>query len=161
MVNGGWETGNLTGWQVEPAATVTVVAAAAHTGLNGLRLSSPATASLTPIQPLWQISQTVTLPAGITKPTLSWLYRAVSGGPTDSLIVEVTNGTNNITRQTPLAPGGWTHAWEDLSAFSGQTVTLNIGFLETSAREVYLDEFSIGATRQGSYPVYLPLIARK
>jgi hypothetical protein len=161
VVNGGWETGDLTGWQVDPTATVAVAQAAAHTGLHGLRLSAPPVVGLAPTPLPWQISQAVTLPADLTKPTLSWFYRVVSGAPTDSLIVEVTNGTNIITRQIPLAPGGWTHAWEDLSAFSGQTVTLRIGFLEASAREVYLDEVSIGATRGGSYPVYLPLISRQ
>jgi len=160
VVNGGWETGDPTGWQVDPSATVSVAQAAAHTGLHGLRLSTPAAVGQAPIPLPWQISQAVTLPADLTKPTLAWLYRIVSGAPTDNLIVEVSNGTNNITRQIPLAPGGWVHAWEDLSAFSGQTVTLRVGFLETSAREVYLDEVSIGATQIGVYPVRLPLIAR-
>jgi len=97
----------------------------------------------------------------LTTPTLSWFYRIVSGAPTDSLIIQVSNGTYDITRQIPLAADGWTPDWADLSAFSGQTVTLRIGFLEASAREVYLDEVSIGATRGGSYPVYLPLISRQ
>ena len=81
--------------------------------------------------------------------------------PTASL-VEVSNGADAITRTIPLTAGGWTHAWEDLSAFSGQTVTLRIGFQGAAgAREVYLDEISIGALRRGSYPLYLPLISRK
>ena len=161
VVNGGWETGNLTGWKSEPGAAVAVEAAAAHTGLNGLRLNSPVTvAGPAGIPAFWQLSQIITLPAELTKPTLSWLYRIASGVPTDSLLIQVTNGTADITRQIPLTPSGWTHAWVDLSAFSGQTVTLRIGFLEASAREVYLDEVSIGATRVGVYPVRLPLIAR-
>ena len=161
VVNGGFETGNLTGWKSEPGAAVAVEAAAAHTGLNGLRLNSPVTvAGPAGIPAFWQLSQIITLPAELTEPTLSWLYRIASGVPTDSLLIQVTNGTADITRQIPLTASGWTHAWVDLSEFSGQTVTLRIGFLEASAREVYLDEVSIGATRVGVYPVRLPLIAR-
>ena len=32
MINGGWETGDLTGWQAAPAAAATVEASAVHTG---------------------------------------------------------------------------------------------------------------------------------
>ena len=137
----------------------TVEAAAAHTGLGGLRLISPLASGP---EPLWQITQTVSLPAGIIEPTLSWLTRVVSGDGAESLLVEVSNGSTAITHTIPLAPIGWTHAWKDLSAFSGQAVTLRIGFQgTTAAREVHLDEISIGATRRGSYPVYLPLISRR
>jgi len=164
VVNGGWEAGDMTGWQTEPGASASVTAAAAHTGLDGLRFSSPATAATTLNRPAmlhWQVSQTVVLPPNIAQPTLSWLYQIIGGAPTDSLVIQVTNGTDDITREIPLMVGGWTHAWEDLSAFSGQTVTLRIGFLETGAREVYVDEVSIGATRVGVYPVRLPLISRQ
>jgi hypothetical protein len=161
VVNGGWETGDLTGWQVEPGAAVAASSLAAHTGLNGLRVGSPeATASIA-LPSIWQIAQGVTLPAELAKPTLSWFYRVVSGAPGESLLIQISNGANEVTREIPLAPGGWTHAWADLSAFSGQTVTLRIGLLGASPREVYLDEVSIGATRVGVYPVRLPLIARQ
>ena len=156
VVNGGWESGDLSGWNAEPGAAVAVTAVA-HTGLGGLHLTAPPGDGSTP---LWQLHQSVTLPAGLTQPTLSWFYRVDSGAPTDSLVVQVTNGTTEITRQFPLTPGGWTHAWADLSTLSGETVTLNIGFLEDGARDVYLDEISIGATRVGVYPCTLPLIAR-
>ena len=130
--------------------------------MGGLRLVSPTTASSALVQPLWQISQTITLPVGISDPTLSWLTRVVSGDPADSLLVEVSAGSDAITHTIPLASGGWVHAWEDLSTFSGQTMTLRIGFQGTAGtREVCLDEVSIGTTRRGSYPVYLPLITRK
>ena len=130
--------------------------------MGGLRLISPATASSALVQPLWQVSQTITLPVSIADPTLSWLTRVVSGDPADSLLVEVSAGSDAITHTIPLASGGWVHAWEDLSTFSGQTMTLRIGFQGAAgAREVCLDEVSIGATRRGSYPVYLPLITRK
>jgi hypothetical protein len=113
-------------------------------------------------EPLWQVSQTITLPLSLAEPTLSWLHQVISGNPAESLLVEVSNGSDAITRTVPLAPGGWTHAWEDLSAFSGQTVTLAIGFRGTTgAREVHLDEISVGATRIGVYPVRLPLILRR
>ena len=164
VVNSGWETGDLTGWQADPEATVVVAQVAAHTGLNGLRLSTPTSVAAASVQPAavyWQISQAVTVPAELTQPTLSWFYRTISGAPTDSLIVQVTNGTYDVTRQIPLLADGWMHAWADLSAFGGQTVTLHIGFLEASAREVYLDEVSIGATQVGVYPVRLPLIVRQ
>ena len=86
----------------------------------------------------------------------------VSGDPADSLLVEVSAGSDAITHTIPLASGGWVHAWEDLSTFSGQTMTLRIGFQGAAgAREVRLDEVSIGATQVGVYPVHLPLISRE
>ena len=75
-------------------------------------------------------------------------------------MVEVSDGTAALTRTIPLAAGGWTHVWEDLSAFSGQIVTLRLGFEGTAAtREAYVDEISIGATRRGSYLIHFPIIA--
>jgi hypothetical protein len=161
VVNGGWETGDLTGWQVEPGATVAASPLAAHTGLNGLRFGSPVAAANTAMPQIWQIAQTISLPAELTKPTLSWFYRVVSGTPGESLLIQVSNGTNEVTREILLASSGWMHAWMDLGAFSGQTVTLRIGLLEADPREVYLDEISIGATQVGVYPVRLPLITRQ
>ena len=157
VVNGGFETGDLSGWQLAPGATAAVKASAAHTGLGGLQLlSTPGDGP----EPLWQVSQTITLPLGLAAPTLSWFTQVASGDPADRLVVEVSNGADAITRTIPLAAGLWMHAWEDLSAFAGQTVTLRIGCRGSAAHWVFLDEINIGATQRGSRSVYLPLVVK-
>lgn len=57
--------------------------------------------------------------------------------------------------------GGWLHDWRDLSAFSGQTVTLQFGFqTQDAGQQIALDEISVGDSAVGVYPVYLPLVMR-
>jgi hypothetical protein len=156
VTNGGWETGDLTGWSSDPAITPTIEITAAHTGWYGLRLDNVGSGSGF----LSYITQSVSIPITWTKPTLSLMYR-VKQGSGDNFSAVVTNDSSGITSTVSVTPGNWIHAWVDLSAFSGQTVTLKFGFQnQIDAQQIYLDEISLGDTQQGVYPVYLPLVQR-
>ena len=125
--NGGFETGDFTGW-----------------GCRSQTHSSPPPSSLPRRTAAWQVCASIprrpprpSRPmacarrwscADVPAPTLSLLYRVVSGNPADMLAVEVRLGQHHGARGTPhLAPGGWTHLWLDLSMFRDQTVTVRFG----------------------------------
>jgi hypothetical protein len=157
VINGGWETTDLTGWNSGLGVTPTVEMTATHTGLYGLALeASGGTASFWPY-----VTQTLSIPSTWAQPTLSFLYKAVEGEADDALQAVVSDGSEVITHTVILTSTSWTHTWNDLSAFSGQTVTLRFGFEEqTSGQQVYLDEVSVGETEAGVVSVYLPLVMR-
>ncbi len=74
VINGGWESGDLTGWSVDPAITATVEFTAAHTGWYGLHLAAPLTG--TDFLPV--LTQTLTITGA--QSTLSLMYRVTEGG---------------------------------------------------------------------------------
>jgi hypothetical protein len=153
ITNGGWETGALNGWHAVAGITPTVVTTATHTGRYGLQLNAAGgTLGFWPY-----VTRTVSIPSGWAKPTLSWLYRAVNSGNAFQAIV--SNISNTVIHTLPITPGGWTHVCHDLTVFKGQTVTLSFGFSNQSG-QVYLDEISLGDSRAGMYPVYLPIVTR-
>jgi hypothetical protein len=156
VTNGGWETG-LSGWSSGPSVTPTVEMTATHTGRYGLALeASGGTASFWPY-----VTQTLSIPSTWAQPTLSFLYKAVEGEADDALQAVVSGGGEAITHTVSLTPAGWTHTWRDLSDFSGQTVTLRLGFQDqTPGQQVYLDEVSVGESEAGVVSVYLPLVMR-
>ncbi len=157
VTNGGWETGDLSNWNSGPGVTPTVEMAAAHTGRHGVRLS--ATGGILGFWPY--ITQTISVPVTWSQPTLSFMYRVMQGSTGDVLLATVSNGNEPITHTVSLTPGGWMHAWHDLGAFSGQTVTLRFGFQDqTGTQQVYLDEISLGESKPGAFPIYLPLVLR-
>jgi hypothetical protein len=157
VTNGGWEAGDLSGWSSGPGVTPTVEITAAHTGHYGLALqASGGTLNFWPY-----VTQTVSIPDTGSQPTLSFMYRAVQGGPDDALLALVSDGGETVTHTVVLTSGDWTHTWCDLSAFSGQTVTLRFGFQDqTSGQQLYIDEISVGESRMGVHPIYLPLVMR-
>ncbi len=157
VTNGGWETGDLTGWDSGPGVTPTVDMAAPHSGRYSIRLDAAGgTLNFWPY-----VAQTVSVPATWSKSTLSFVYRVIQGSPGDALLATVSGDGDVSTHTVSLIPGEWTHTWCDLSAFGGQTVTLRFGFkAQTGTQQVRLDEISLGETRPGVFPVYLPLVMR-
>jgi hypothetical protein len=157
VTNGGWESGDMTGWQASAGLTPLVGPAAAHTGDYGLQL----TASTQGSDFASYITQTITSPVTGTQPVLSWMYRIASGSADGELAVKVSGQSFTTTQTIDLVAGGWAHAWIDLSPFSGQVVTIQIGFQNTAGGEqVRLDEISLGESRTGSYRSFLPRLAK-
>ncbi len=100
------------------------------------------------------IRQTVSIPAEMFAPTLSFLYQLEGASPTSgsSLDVLVDDGSNTTAVFTSTSGTlGWAHQWVDLGAWSGQTVDLIFSIHQTADRLCtwgYLDEISLGS----SYP---------
>ncbi len=158
VTNGGWETGDLSGWSAGVGLTTTVEVAAAHTGHYGLRLESSGSGGLD-FEP--SITQSVVISADWSRPTLSWLYQVEQANPGDALLVVVANESTPLTVTLPITPGEWQHAWLDLSTLSGQAVTLQFGFQTPSAgQRLVVDEVSVGDSAAGVYSIFLPLIQR-
>jgi hypothetical protein len=158
IVNGGWETGDLSGWSAGTGLTHTVEMTAAHTGRYGLRLESSGSGGFD-FEP--SITQTVVISAGWARPTLSWLYQGIQATPGDAVLIAVSHEGTLITGTVPITTGMWLHEWLDLSAFSGQTVTLQFGFqTQAAGQQIVLDEICVGDSTAGVYSIYLPLIRR-
>jgi hypothetical protein len=154
VTNGGWESGDLTGWQKAAGIPPTLGATAAHTGEFGIQLN--AVTDGVDFAP--SITQTISTPISGMQPTLSWMVQVASGSPAGEFWVVVSSASQTVTQTVNLTEAGWTHAWIDLSAFIGQSVTLQFGFKDPLGTEqVYLDEISLGEARVGSYQVFLPI----
>lgn len=157
VTNGGWETGDLSGWNAAPGLTPTVEMIATHTGYYGVQLES--SGSITGFHP--HLTQTVSIPPTWTQPTLSFVYHPIQGEAGEALLVVASSISDTITHSASLTPNDWTHAWLDLSALSSSTATLHFGFSDQSdVQQVYLDEISVGEAKTGVYSVYLPLVMR-
>lgn len=127
--------------------------------LGGPSITTPASSSL---------SQTVTIPAGMRAPGLSFMYWLDPSPPlpdktgVGKFEVKIIEGETT----TPVYRGvvnGWTHAWVDLSAWKGKQVTLRFvssagageGFLNAA-----LDEVSLGETYPDGWVSLDPAAAR-
>ena len=152
--NGGFETAELSAWSlsgtVAPAITTT-----AHTGDAAIIL----TGSDSQLEQTLIVSQT--LPPSLT---LSLMYQVISSNPlSDSLAVAFETQTDFITFTLPLTETGWKHLWWELPAWEVPTGTLRIDLTSGDGSHpatVIVDEISLGNAVIGSYPAYLPVIAR-
>jgi hypothetical protein len=158
VLNGGWESGDPSGWSVGAGLTTTVEMTAAHTGRYGVRLESSGSGGLDFVP---SITQSVVISSSWARPTLSWMYQVTQANLGDALLAVVSNDSTSITATVPITIGEWQHDWFNLSAFSGQTVTLQFGFeTQVAGQQILLDEVSVGDSLTGVFPIYLPLIRR-
>jgi uncharacterized repeat protein (TIGR01451 family) len=100
------------------------------------------------------LAQSVALPVSITAPILSFLYNLEGASATGNTAfsLQVNNGfTSTTVFSTTASAGNWKHQWFDMSAWSGQAVTLTFSSHQVISYpyvRVALDEVSLGS----SYP---------
>lgn len=86
------------------------------------------------------LSRTVTVPPGMAHPTLSFVYQSAGA------LRLMVGGTPETT--LPATPAGFRHEWLDLSAYSGQPVTLTFRLARTAGQPAtwaIIDDVSLGA----------------
>jgi hypothetical protein len=121
VVNGGFETGTLSGWK---AAGTAAVITTGHTGASA-RLGAP-----TATRKDSSVSQTFTVPAGAT--TLSFWYQVhcpdvvTNDWATATLKDTVTRVTKTILAMTCTNNGSWVQLTWDVSAQVGHGLTLKL-----------------------------------
>ena len=89
------------------------------------------------------ISQTVTIPANMLNPTLSFLHHASGTISQGGLLVTIADGNT----QTPFSftPNDWQQSWIDMTPWLGKTVTIT--FSNKSVVDMfYLDEVTLSST---------------
>lgn len=88
------------------------------------------------------ISQTVTIPANMTNPTLSFMYRSRYGSG-DNISLVISDGVS----QTPFVFTSvyyWQHEWIEVSEWSGKTITVT--FRSPTTEDLfYLDEVTLSS----------------
>jgi Bacterial Ig domain len=125
VVNGGFETGNFSGWTTSGAAS-SVIAGAAHSGSFGAQLGAT-----TATNGDSSAAQTFTMPS--SSPTLTFWYNnhcpdtLQFDWATATLKDNVTNVTTTLLPKTCSNPGGtWVQVTYNASANAGHSVTLTL-----------------------------------
>ncbi|OYW05556.1 MAG: hypothetical protein B7X11_01845, partial [Acidobacteria bacterium 37-65-4] len=124
VTNGGFETGNSSGWAT--AGTASVIAGAAHTGAYGAQLGSTS-----PTNGDSSVSQTFTLPSS-GSPKVSFWYSnhcpdtVTYDWATTTLTDNSTGTTATLLAKTCSATATWTNVTYDASASAGHSVTLTL-----------------------------------
>lgn len=95
------------------------------------------------------ISQTISLPADLNRPTLSLHYRldAASAWTDSGMQITATTGSGAQTIYTATQETDWTYAWIDLSPWAGQTITLSLGLWQYGVDPhvaLRLDDLTLG-----------------
>jgi len=133
--NGGFETGDFSGWSIVGGGNLSVQSGLGHSGnycAEGAYLTTAQSS----------LSQTLTIPPG---GNLSFWYRVLTGDTGGTNIVAQWNGANILTINTP-SPTGWTQATLDMSAYAGQnhifTIVLS-DLLGTGNLSILIDDISI------------------
>ena len=121
IVNGGFETGNLTGWRIDGIAAAL---AGGHTGSYAARLGGT-TATKTTV-----MTQTFTVPAA--GGTLSFFYNVhcpdtvTNDWATVTLTNNSSGGVTTVLGKTCTNTNTWVNKMLSLAGFAGKSVTLNL-----------------------------------
>ncbi len=152
IVNGHFESALGPAWQT--GGVVGVGNFAAHSGFGGAHLGSTDWGYSDPGSGV--LTQTLTLPEDVHAPTLSVLFRREWGLMEDIFRIAVQDAAatttllevNSSTGVTETMSGDWMHAWFDMDAWRGQTITVTLSLLEVDdgvSSEVHVDEVTLGA----------------
>lgn len=141
--NGGFEQG-LTSWNLSAYLPPRLEYVNVHRGNASTAFSGTGGGSNTPQLVTSSLSQTVTLPADMHKPTLSFYYyqQESFGG---ILTVDINDQTVLSTTHDPSA---WQYQWLDLSSWLGQTVEIKFSLQsgeDQAELTSYLDDVSLGS----------------
>jgi hypothetical protein len=134
----------LQGWQVSEGATAATVVR--WTGNDAADLRTPAVQG--PVTAT--LSQTITLPATMYKPTLSFFFGLTRTDPTqqvalNAIILEEGQPPAQVASSS-VVDLNWAHAWADLTPWIGKTVTLQFQLAQSQgdfAAHMMLDEISV------------------
>ncbi len=148
VADGDFETGSLDLWQ-RGGTPIPTLSAEPHTGVGAAVLGGAGGSS-------W-LRQSLSVPAGLTDATLSFLVRLDEAGAGASAIQIALEGTS-ISHTHPVTSADWTHVWLPVDAAAGQPVTLTLLVDGTSA--VRVDEVRLGSARFGGMALSLPLVLR-
>jgi len=152
VVDGGFEAGTLDAWRASGTA-MPAWTSEAHTGLGAVQMGAQdSTAS---------IAQTLTPGLAVTDPTLSFMVRLSSAGPS-ALQIELANSgilSPPVTYNLPVESDAWTHVWYDLSGMVSKPLTLTLTVSDSLT--ILVDEVSLGSARQGGFFTYLPLVGKQ
>lgn len=113
-----------------------------------------------------RLAQTVSLPADMHEPTLSFFYRLEQGYPhsTEGLRLLVTPQDGSPVTLFEESPGAnssaWRHAWFDLSPWKGQAVEVAFALEQLpgeNGANLYLDEVTLGAWTTPTITGFTPM----
>jgi hypothetical protein len=157
--NGDFENG-LSSWHTVPGSLVDpeVTDAGIRSGDYSLALGKDSSTSGT-----CAVTQTLYITPTTYQPTLSFWYRTPGNQVDDTFEVGIYQGDpwtyQALSSVSPSAE--WTHAWLDVSAYTGQ-VWISFAYHRTGDQDfvVYLDEVSLGRASGGSLKRYFPLSLR-
>lgn len=111
------------------------------------------TNSAAPVSGPAYFAQSITLPANLAHPTLSFLYDVEKLAP-DAPIdfnVQVIDGATSYTLMGEASDtGGWAHRWFDLEPWRGRTVTVQFTLAQQANQpcsNAFVDEISLGTAQ--------------
>ncbi len=178
--DGGFE-GELSAHWVRSGSTAAVITTTASSGSGAVLLGQDFKSDDPPLDPGGNstISQTITIPAGMERPILSFMYRLETEETwqRDGFEVLIIYQDNEGHLRAYYLPNNdpqhywqatdWTHEWFDLSeqpglpSLSGQTLDLYFNLWQSSVEKptlAWVDEVSVGSIPAYRYSSRFPLV---